>query len=89
MQSIGWFDDAWQVPAIDHTEGLYLISNMCGNAYSLYHKGPWLLAALATYGQFHGKYGTRSGPSKQREEEGRRASSSSSSGAGSDAGPEN
>ena len=29
-----------------------LLCNMAGNAYSLFHFGPWSLAMMATYGRF-------------------------------------
>ena len=55
---IGWGDEEWQhgaqsaneVRSVDFTE---LVANICGNAYSIFHYGPWQLAALATFGKFH------------------------------------
>mmetsp|Transcript_102358 Transcript_102358/g.203216 ORF Transcript_102358/g.203216 Transcript_102358/m.203216 type:complete len:98 (-) Transcript_102358:55-348(-) len=32
-----------------------MVANLAGNAWSLWHYGPWKLALLATVGQFHKK----------------------------------
>ena len=78
LRLIGWFDDMWQ-SEVTEQEMLCLSSNMAGNAYSLYHKGPWLMAAFATYGSFAGKYGVRAGPMKQAPQPSSSSSSSSES----------
>ena len=57
MRLQGWEDNCWKVDAMPagdtvKEEDLELIANMAGNAYSVYHYGPWLCALLATWGQF-------------------------------------
>lgn len=57
MRLIGWDDAQWQaermqLPAERPDSFPELISNMAGNAYSVYHFGPWVLALFAVYGKF-------------------------------------
>ena len=56
MRLIGWDDKQWARPNASGmamgVEGLDLISNMAGNAFSMWHFGPWQCALLSTYGQF-------------------------------------
>eukprot|EP00974_Lingulodinium_polyedra_P071234 6892863-Lingulodinium_polyedra.AAC.1 len=43
------------MPAKDRPDSFpELVSNMVGNAYSVYNFGPWVLALFATYGRFVG-----------------------------------
>ena len=54
---IGWCDE-WHVNRNTADKGLdycELLTNMAGNAYSLWHFGPWFLSLVATYGMFAGK----------------------------------
>ena len=53
---IGWPDSMWTSRSPTSPlaqENLETISNMCGNAFSLFQFGPWQMATLATYGRFH------------------------------------
>ena len=56
MRLIGWDDKQWARPNASGmamgVQGLDIISNMAGNAFSLWHFGPWQCALLSTYGQF-------------------------------------
>ena len=49
---IGWPDDCWRTIGPDDRshDFVELVSNMCGNAYTMFHFGPWNIALLATYG---------------------------------------
>ena len=58
MRLIGWNVDSWAPYSTpDKAPDLELISNLAGNAYSLYHYGPWEMAALATFGKYHKDHG--------------------------------
>ena len=50
---IGWPDQCWKAITPDDRSHAWLenVANMCGNAYSLFHFGPWNIALLATYGK--------------------------------------
>jgi hypothetical protein len=58
MRLIGWADDCWQTPpadldsrnSCDHAE---LLANMAGNAFTMFHYGPFQLALISTFGRFH------------------------------------
>ena len=57
MRLIGWDDDLWRVDRmkpIDQVthEDVDLLDNMAGNAFSLWHYRPWVIATLATLGKF-------------------------------------
>ena len=56
MRMIGWCGDCWQPLSnkflASGIEALELVSNLAGNAYSLFHVGPVQLASLATLGKF-------------------------------------
>ena len=55
FRMIGWGDAMWKKcsEAYSEDEGYpELLLNMTGNAYSLFHFGPWALASLATFGRF-------------------------------------
>jgi hypothetical protein len=61
MRMIGWPDSAWQqVPESMQTMQFNdLVCNMTGNAYSVFHFGPWQLATLAVMGRYHCELGGR------------------------------
>lgn len=54
---IGWADNLWSSKPTSSSEqtadGLALISNMVGNAFSLFQFGPFQMAILSTYGKYH------------------------------------
>ena len=54
MRMVGWDDSMWKIGRCVSQDETYpeLISNMAGNAYSLFHFGPWMLASIATFGRF-------------------------------------
>ena len=52
---MGWDDDQWTTPLSDDTtsiSGKELISDLMGNAFSIFHMGPWHMALLASWGKF-------------------------------------
>lgn len=66
MRLIGWDDSYWRLDEqsihpeerdIDYPE---LLANMAGNAYSVWHFGPWAIASLATFGKFYVDKGSAS-----------------------------
>ena len=58
MRMIGWPDDAWKPlqPSLSTLEGMDMAANLAGNAFSVFHFGPWAMATLATVGRFHKDY---------------------------------
>ena len=54
MRFIGYWDHCWsEIPASLRTQKLlFLIANLAGNAFSVFHMGPWSMSAIATYGYF-------------------------------------
>ena len=63
----GWDLDAWNVPAMKPLKDvgiadLDLVQNMSGNAYSLFQFGPWVMAAMCTYGKFASSRAAASSP---------------------------
>ena len=55
FRMIGWGDSMWRNvthPKMKDNDYIELVSNMAGNAYTMYHFGPWALASLATFGRF-------------------------------------
>lgn len=55
FRMIGWDDSMWRnvtPPTEKGSDYIELLSNMAGNAYTMYHFGPWALASLATFGRF-------------------------------------
>ncbi|CAK0874683.1 unnamed protein product, partial [Prorocentrum cordatum] len=52
---IGWDATMWKRRNDQTKDFSYLdmISNMAGNAYSLFHLGPWAIASLSTFGRFY------------------------------------
>jgi hypothetical protein len=58
MRLIGWADDCWRMPPAgldsrNSCEYAELLSNLAGNAFTMFHYGPFQLAMLSTYGRFH------------------------------------
>ncbi len=54
MRLIGWDDTCWLCPPSSNPtdETLELLEDMAGNAYTIWHYVPWMLALLATFGKF-------------------------------------
>ena len=55
FRALGWHDDAWRLPtadALNCVTGSELLANLAGNAFSLYHYGPFVISTLATFGRF-------------------------------------
>ena len=62
FRMIGWSDENWRPVMVDADgngecyrqthEHLELLSNLCGNAFSIHHYAPWMMSLLATYGRF-------------------------------------
>ena len=57
MRLCGWDDSCWNVEAMTALEEVSvdrveLLENMAGNAFSLWHYGPWMSALLITLGRF-------------------------------------
>lgn len=56
MRLIGWCDSCWDPQHASNiteggVEGLQLIENLAGNAFSIFHYGPWVCALLAALGK--------------------------------------
>lgn len=52
---MGWSDESWRKPLPDWLcgqSGKMLVSDMMGNAFSVFHMGPFHLAPLASWGKF-------------------------------------
>jgi hypothetical protein len=58
MRMIGWSDDAWTplVQSLSTLDGMDMVANLAGNAYSVFHFGPWAMSTMATVGRFHKDY---------------------------------
>eukprot|EP00959_Pyramimonas_sp_CCMP1952_P046192 964686-Pyramimonas_sp.AAC.1 len=57
MRLVGWPDSEWAVSDEVMVEGqIDTISNMCGNAFSFWHYGPWWAAMVSTCGMYAAAY---------------------------------
>ena len=86
MRMIGWGDDEWAIPELSKPPGgerscdyLELVANMVGNAYSVYHYGPWNMAMLSTFGTYHKDLGRRGHVCESSSSEGKSSASDSDS----------